>query len=189
MTQEEQPEIPFDEYYSRFLSKRKVHQREFFISVGPGPQPERYYACIMRPATDEEILSGSDEFIVFGKENNRWGHAAADDAKKAAAQRYPTLPVLISGDTYFYPCYESYARKIRVLTQAEDRRRRKKDKLSNREVGTELICEVCKVPFIADWDDKEAWAEFKKNFSTLDPSKAACVCDDCYKKIMPEVVQ
>lgn len=177
MTQkQEQPEIQFDEYYARFLSKRKVHQREYFISVGPGPQEDRYYACIMRPATDEEILNGSDEFIIFGKENNKCGHRTADDAKKAAAQRYPTLPVLVVGDTYFYPCYESYARKLRVLHEAEKKRQRKKRRRLGQQAlksGMIAICDVCSTKIKIEGPIKEG----------VDLMDVAVLCEPCGERI------
>jgi len=114
----------FDQVWLNELSIDKVDPSEFFISTGPGPSEGRYYGCVMRPASDEEILEqNTEEFIVVAIETGP-GHRETMQALESAAMRYPTLPVLM-GDKYFYPCFKSYDRKRKILAQAEERRQRR----------------------------------------------------------------
>jgi hypothetical protein len=115
--------VTFDAIYAESMAQDKVDPKDFFISVGPGEYEGRYYGCVMRPSTDEEIEAGSDPFTVVAVEVGM-GHEKDIEAKTAASQRYPTIPVLM-GDEYFYPCFKSYDRKRRILQAAEDRRQRR----------------------------------------------------------------
>lgn len=110
----------FDDVYQANYAEVKVDPREFFISCGPGKVEDRYYGMVMRPATDEEVESRG-EWIVVAIEDG-WGHVNDFEAKTKASQRYPTLPVLMGADTYVYPCWKSYDRKLRILKAAADRR-------------------------------------------------------------------
>lgn len=51
----------------------------------------------------------------------------------------------------------------------------------------EYQCEMCRNVYKYGWSDKEAQAEYERNFpvASLYDQNPAVVCDDCYYKIVP----
>lgn len=49
---------------------------------------------------------------------------------------------------------------------------------------TMFYCEECEMTYPKGWSDEESQAEMEANFPGLTKETGACVCDDCYKRIM-----
>ena len=53
--------------------------------------------------------------------------------------------------------------------------------------GDNYICSMCRRTFTKGWSEEEALAE--KSASGFDQFECSIVCDDCYHKVMDEILQ
>lgn len=103
----------------RFHRPEKISPAEFFISTGPGPVEGKHYAVVMAPDDTED--SG---YKVMAR--SKYGFDDPADAKADAGKQFPSLPVLSGPEQYSYPFYDM--RKMRILIEADQRRKRRADK-------------------------------------------------------------
>lgn len=116
-----QIEAKFFEVWKSQFADAKVSHKEFFITAAMNEQGH-WFAVVMRPANAEEFANDPTNPFVVVSQNTNVAFTTSDHAKQFAARTFPTLPVLMSGDTYFYPEWEVYDRKRRIKLQAEARR-------------------------------------------------------------------
>lgn len=105
-------------------SIEKILPEQMFISSGPGPLEGKYYAVLMRPATEKELRKDPEQlFIHLNK--MKMGYDTREEALNVASQMLPSVPVLTDpkNNTYEYPSYESFWGKYRI--EAHERRKEK----------------------------------------------------------------
>jgi DNA-directed RNA polymerase subunit RPC12/RpoP len=50
----------------------------------------------------------------------------------------------------------------------------------------EYTCAICGGTFKKGWSDEDAAAELRTNWPGIPPEDCAIVCDDCFRRILPE---
>lgn len=113
----------------RLTSGIKIAPEEAFVTAGPGPEPFRWYACLMRLPGPEELKSDPDAKPVLLSKMTE-GFLDQNEALHAGAKQLPGVPIykprtIIGDDRPIWEWPYLNKSKDKILTKAEERRKKR----------------------------------------------------------------